>query len=153
MNIPYRKILMFAIVCYLIVACSNTNKAGIPEDTSSSEKMEAEENFISKTGEDTTVHKIPYYTAELDDAIEYFRKNNRYKDWPKNDPKTVIIKCIAEKDSTISDIRIFRNGSGSKDLDEEAKRLIRNTKISPAMNEYKKAIRSEFMILVNFPPK
>lgn len=143
--------ILFAAACFLIVACSNANKKGLSEDTSSPRKDQAQ-YLVSKSNGDTTVYKDPYYTAELDDAIEYFRKNNRYKDWPKNDPKTVIIKCIAEKDSTATDIRILRDGGGSKDLDEEAKRLIKSAKISPAMYESKKAVRSEFTILVYFPP-
>lgn len=131
--------------------CNKSNKAGLSDSISSA--TEKTDTIPTVSQEDTIVHKMPYYTAELEDAINYFRINNKYKDWQVKDSKTIIIQCVVEKDSTSSGIKILRNGSGNKDLDNEAIRLIKEADILPARDDKGKPIRSIFSIAVHFPPK
>ena len=102
--------------------------------------------------EDTTIYETPAGTAELQDAITYFRQNNKFKDWDKNNPKKTYIQGIVEKDGTIRDTRIIRS-SKIKELDDEAIRLIKSAKYTPGKNKKGEAVRSIFSIAVNFPAK
>ncbi|MDR1980884.1 MAG: hypothetical protein LBQ39_04580, partial [Tannerellaceae bacterium] len=52
--------------------------------------------------DDTTVYDVPDKPAQLLDAVAYFKKNNRYNDWDKNDRKRVTLQGVVEKDSTIT---------------------------------------------------
>ncbi|GHT58765.1 hypothetical protein AGMMS50239_03960 [Bacteroidia bacterium] len=74
--------------------------------------------------EDTTVYDGPMLdsTAALPDAIYYFIKNNKYKDWDKNDKRRVMITGIVEKDGTITNVSIVSSSKVDK-LDKEALRF------------------------------
>jgi len=146
-----KALLMLTAICYLIIGCSNSNKSGLTDNTSFELVKIDTEPAISEL--DTTIYESPYYTAEIEDAVKYFRENNKYKDWPKNNAKTIIVQCIAEKDSTSTRIKVLKTESGNKDLDNEAIRLIKDAKISPAGNGQQEPIRSLFTIAVHFPPK
>jgi len=101
---------------------------------------------------DTTIYDIPTNTAQLPDDITYFKQNNKYKDWDKNNSKVVILQGIVEKDGTISRVRILRS-SNEKKLDEEALRLIKSAQYIPGKNAKGEDVRSKFSILVHFPAK
>ena len=99
---------------------------------------------------DTTIYEAPSPTAELPDAMTYFRQNNKFKDWDKNNSKVVILQGIVEKNGTISDVRILRP-SNVKELDDEALRLIQSAKYTPGKNPQGEDVRSKFTIPVYFP--
>ena len=103
------------------------------------------------TAEADTVHKIPYYTADIVDYKEYLLKNNKFKDWDK-DKKVVILQGVAEKNGTITDLEILRS-SGIKELDEEAFRLGTEAKAIPAMDGDRKIIRALVAFAVEFPAR
>ena len=113
--------------------------------------LEKEESHTPiTTDSDTMIYEMPAVTAALENALDYFRANNRYKDWDKEDKTRVVIRCIAEKDGSISNLRIVES-SGNTDLDNEAIRLIKQAKLNPAKNENNEIIRSDFVIGINFP--
>jgi len=91
-------------------------------------------------------------TAALKDAINYFRENNKYKDWDSSDRREVIIKAIIEKDGTASNV-IVQKSSGNGDLDNEAIRLIKDATYLIATNLSGKPIRIDYTNIVYFPPK
>jgi TonB family protein len=103
--------------------------------------------------EDTTVYDGPMLesTAELPDAAAYFIKNNKYKDWDKNDKKRVVIKGIVEKDGTITNVSIASSSKVDK-LDQEALRLIKSAKYIPGRAKGK-IVRSKYTNFVFFPPE
>lgn len=138
------------IVCGMFLACNSPQKKGI-EDSNVPDSVSHKQE-IALT-EDTVIYKTPYYTAELENWKEYFRENNKYKDWPKNDRKTALIQCIVEKDSITRGVKVLGQGSGNSELDNEAVRLISEAKVSPAMDGNRKPVRSVFSILVFFPPQ
>jgi TonB family protein len=118
------------------------NVAVQASDTSCSYTME----------EDTTIYTDARFitsTATLENAPDYFAKNNKYKDWDKNDPKSVWIKGIVEKDGSITNARVVKSSKIDK-LDAEAIRLIKSVKITPGTVDWKVA-RTEFYIVVPFP--
>lgn len=84
---------------------------------------------------------------------EYFRKNNKFKDWDADDPKKVLLEYIVEKNGTASNIEI-KKSSGNKELDDEAFRLIKEAVYLPGTNLDGKPIRcGNTMIYVFFPPQ
>ena len=102
---------------------------------------------------DTTVYDGYTFDVppELPDEINYFLKNNKYKDWKETDKTFVALQGIVEKDGTITGVNV-RKSSDITVLDEEAARLIKSAKYIPA--KYKnKNVRSKFSILVNFPAR
>ena len=99
---------------------------------------------------DTTIYDATTPTAELIDAITYFRQNNKFKDWDKNNSKVVILQGVVEKNGTISGVRILRP-SNVKELDDEALRLIKSAKYTPGKNPEGEDVRSKFTIPVYFP--
>lgn len=104
-----------------------------------------------QTNNDTTVYdaKILDATAILQDAISYFLKNNKYKDWKETDGKIVAIKGVVEKDGTITNVKILKS-SGVDILDAEALRLIKAAKYNPGKYN-NEIVRSTFSIVVLFP--
>jgi hypothetical protein len=92
-------------------------------------------------------------TAYIEHWQEYFRANNKYKDWNEEDRRETIIKCIVEKDGTTSDVKIVTT-SGVDSLDMEAVRLMEEiTGVIPAINFNNQKIRSaDFIVRVFFPP-
>lgn len=93
-------------------------------------------------------------TPYKEDWKEYFRVNNKYKNWNKNELKETTVECIVEKDGTTSNVKIQKT-SGIDSLDVEAVRLIKEMAgITPATNLYNQKVRSSnFFILVTFPPQ
>jgi len=102
------------------------------------------------TKNDTTVYEAPSITAELPDAVEFFRQNNKFKDWDKNNSKVVVLQGIVETNGAISGVRILRP-SNITELDDEALRLIQSAKYTPGKNEKGENVRSKFTIPVSFP--
>lgn len=92
-------------------------------------------------------------TPILNDANQYFRNNNRYKDWDINDKREVVLEYIVEKDGTTSNI-IIKKSSNNEDLDKEAVRLIKKAKHLPGTNLKGEYIRcGNTIITIYFPPK
>lgn len=122
-----------------------------------------------QTAEADTVWSIPFNTATLPDALDYFRTNNRYKDWDAAKGKRIMIGAVVEKDGRATDVKVVRawdynpatggmknktDGTcGVKELDEEAIRLIREAKLLPGKMKEGTPVRSKFVIMVEFPPK
>ena len=112
------------------------------------EKEKTEENKVEEKDEE-----MPYTTATLKDWKNYFRQNNQYKDWPKDDEKKTMILAVIEADGTATDVKVARS-SGIDKLDKEAIRLIENAEIEPATNEEGNPIRMKnWIIPVYFPPR
>lgn len=101
--------------------------------------------------EDTTICKNPVTTAMLEDQLDYFRTNNRFKKWDKKDKKVVCVRAIIEKDGSPRQVLVIKS-SGNEELDREAIRLIENATITPAKTELQQPLRSLWMIPVYFPP-
>lgn len=141
----------FFLFAFLVIACSHQQKPQTLQEQTPDELVELDKQEIII--EDTTIYDMPYNTAHLEDAINYFRKNNRYKDWDKNDKKKIIVRAIIEKDSTASHIQVMSRDSANQELKEEAIRLIREAKILPALNEEGEAVRSKWMNIIEFPPR
>jgi len=102
--------------------------------------------------EDTTIWDMPYYTPYLTDWKTYFPANNRFKDWPKDDEKMVMVGAVIEKSGKAVRVRVVRSSEVDK-LDAEAIRLIEEAPIDPARDEEGNKVRSNFRIPVYFPPK
>lgn len=139
---------LFLFLVCIITGCNQQKPQTLEEEKPV--ELVASEVIIK---EDTTVYDIPYNTAHLDDAIAYFRKNNKYKDWDKNDKKKIVVRAIIEKDSTASNIQIMSKDSEHPELKDEAIRLIQDAKILPALNENGEVVRSKWVIIINFPPQ
>ena len=85
--------------------------------------------------------------------LTYFRENNKYKDWPKDDEKRVLIGAVIEEDGTPTDVQV-KGSSEVDELDQEAIRLIKNITFEPGKNKDGKPLRvPNFVIFVFFPPK
>lgn len=115
--------------------------------------VEDKNNATSTTSD--KIYDLPesQTTPVLEDALEYFRTHNRYKDWDINNKKNVLIGCIVEKDGSTSDVTVKRS-SGVDELDQEAIRLIRDTKqISPGTDRKNQPLRMNYIIFVYFPPQ
>lgn len=85
--------------------------------------------------------------------MQYFRNNNRYKDWSIEDKREVVLEYIVEKDGSTSDI-IIKKSSNNKELDEEAVRLIKEAQHLPGTSLKGEYIRcGNTIITVFFPPK
>ncbi|MDR0974037.1 MAG: energy transducer TonB [Prevotellaceae bacterium] len=97
---------------------------------------------------------IAFITPWLNkEAIEYFRTNNRYKDWDSADKKTAYMRCVVEQDGTVSKAELLK-GTGNEDLDKEAVRLMQGIpKVTPGRDKNNQPIRVQNMIFyVHFPP-
>ena len=101
---------------------------------------------------DTTIYDMPAGTAELLDPINYFRQNNKFKDWDKNNPQRVALQGVVEIDGTINGVRIVRS-SNVKELDDEALRLIQSAKYLPGKNEKGENVRTKYSVIVDFPAR
>lgn len=103
--------------------------------------------------EEEPTDTIVFNDANMDNWLEYFRTNNKYKDWDPGKRTKTLVRAVIEKDGTPTNVRVGRS-SGNEELDEEAVRLIKNAPIKPAINKAKQKIRqSNWVILVEFPPK
>lgn len=171
-------ILLLSVLFLLLFSCnSNSSKQVLSSSEETSDSLIKENNRMNDAEEsdhseksktlvsdkaisqkitqdnDTIIYEAPMVSAALENAIDYFRTNNKYKNWNKNDEKLVILKCIAEKNGSISNVRILRDGSGNSDLDNEAIRLIKQAKLTPARDAKDVAVRSLWTIAVHFPPE
>ena len=142
---------------FLLANC--TNKAKQPKeetlwDTPVTQTEQAEavvsENNTVKT--DTTIYEWPATTAHLDNAHGYFRQNNKFKDWDKNDKRQVYVRCVVETNGKISSI-VKISGDKNEKLRNEAVRLVKEATLSPAENEAGIPIRSYWTNIIDFPPK
>ena len=143
----------------VLMACSQ-NKENLNEKELKSElqrlKVTPDKGGIEKDVEASEVDSVwsmPYYTASLTDWESYFRTNNKYKNWDSKDEKMVLINAIIEKDSTATQVKVVGKGCGVKELEEEAVRLIKAAKVSPASDEHGNLLRSNWFIPVYFPPR
>ncbi|MCD7932957.1 MAG: energy transducer TonB [Tannerellaceae bacterium] len=133
---------------------SETRKENIVETTVS---LPDEEKEIVLTDdmihdEDTTIYDMPFNTPYLTTWKTYFPANNRFKDWPKDDEKMVMVGAVIEKPGKAMQVRIVKS-SDNPELDAEAIRLIEEAPIDPAIDEEGNKVRSNFMIPVYFPPR
>ena len=95
------------------------------------------------------ISKIP----QLENALDYFMANNKYKDWDPDNKKEVGLGYVVEKNGKSSDVKIVKS-CGVEELDNEALRLIKEAKFSPGINIKGERIRCGNMgIMVYFPPK
>lgn len=85
---------------------------------------------------------------------DYFRNNNRYKDWNSNDPKEVLVGYVVEKDGTASNVVVLES-SGNDNLDKEAVRLVKEGEYTVGvLRKNGKKVRAGGMAnVVHFPPK
>ena len=92
-------------------------------------------------------------TPVLDKAKQYFKENNKYKDWNPQDEKKVLIEYIVEKTGKTTDVTV-KQSCGVEELDNEALRLIREAVMVPGTNLKGKPVRmKDFWIPVFFPPQ
>lgn len=138
-------------------------------DEQAADRAKEIESDKTVSAEADTVWNQPFNTAALPDAINYFRANNRYKDWDTEKGKRIMVQAISEKDGTATDAQVRygwdynpQTGSmknkkegtcGVKELDEEALRLIREAKFLPGRSEEGTLVRSKFIIVIDFPSK
>lgn len=130
------------IILILLCCCANLlaqqNRRGVTPPTSPT---------------DTTVYsnQPELSTAVLADPA-WFVNNNRFKDWDKNDPKTVVARGIVEKNGTLGNAVVIRS-SNIRKLDDEALRLAVAAKYIPASIGSKDpvAVRSRYTVVVTFP--
>ena len=158
--------IFFIGMCIAVLsACSSKGgKLKTPDDSLFLEHPNDKKDTIDNTFvfnklkvKDDSVYKIPYATASLLNWREYFRKNNKYKDWNSKNHQRVTIGAIIEKDGSTTDVNILKKCDENA-LNKEAVRLIRDAKangaqIEPAKNEDGNPVRSAWVIFVNFPPE
>jgi len=142
------KTTLFLITLFLSVGCGNQQKPQTLEEEGPKEQV-TQQVIV----EDTTVYDMPYSTAALENPKEYFRANNKFKDWDKANQQRVIVRAIIEKDSTASNIQVMKNDLEYPELKAEAIRLIEEAKILPALNENGEKVRSKWIIFVFCPPQ
>lgn len=140
--------IIFTGVCIVFLYSCNNKSEKV--------KVVSEDSTIVMQPMDS-VNTPPYSTASLLNWKEYFRKNNKYKNWDAKNHQQVFIKAVVEKDGTINDVKIIKKCEDEL-LNKEALRLIRDAKtngaqIEPARNENGDSIRSSWIIVVNFPAK
>ena len=149
-----RKNIAIVSAGFLFFACSQKGSVNLSDQSIKTELDKIEvaqtEKAAEKTAEKDSVWSMAPYTASLNDAINYFRANNKYKDWDPKDSKRTIIFAIIEKDGTPTELAVTKS-SGVEKLDEEAIRLVRNAKISPGGDENNKPVRSKWWIVIPFP--
>lgn len=154
-----RSLIIFSIVGITFINCSNTTKQSLQKE----EKAETETNTTGKltnttTQEDTTIYYLDsrnvHNTPYMANPKKYFRDNNKYKDWDKNDKKHVLISFVSEKDGSTSHVKV-KKSCGIEKLDNEALRLIENLKYEePAIDIKGTPVRAgDMIILVYFPPQ
>lgn len=143
--------------------------AASPASAQAASASSAEKAPAAVSAEADTVWFFPFNTAALLDGANYMRANNKYKDWDPQKGKRVLVKAIAEKDGTTTDVHVVRGwdlepktGSlknkkegtcGVKELDQEAVRLIQTAKLLPGKTEKGEIVRSSFLFMIDFPSK
>lgn len=100
----------------------------------------------------TNVEKLPSFKTGVDDFFKYINDNLNYPEWElKNKIEgRVIISFVVEKDGSLSDIKILRIPKESKNLGNEAFRIVKKMpRWIPAENN-NKVVRSYYVIPVIF---
>lgn len=106
------------------------------------------EDTATEEPTDTVVFRPPY----IGNYQEYYRSNNRFKDWKGKEVMTMV-GAVIERDGTPHNLRIIRS-CGHDELDREAIRLVEEADITPATNEAKQPVRcTNFAAPVYFPPR
>ena len=128
----------------------------------SNEKSNDNDNIeisdISDSNDDDKIYGISEMnliknTPYLDNALEYFIANNKYKDWDPNNKKEVWLGFVVEKNGKASDIKVVKS-CGIEELDKEAVRLIKEARHVPGTNNNGEPIRvGDMANVINFPPK
>lgn len=154
--------LLFLGSLTVIISCDSGNSKQILSSDNNSENPEdviaIENNKIMERNEninDTILFSNEIFnTPYIKDVKSYFRQNNHYKDWAKEDKKEVVINYSTLKDGTNINVRV-RKSSGIQKLDNEAILLIQNMKYDePAIDfEYNPINVENMAILVYFPPQ
>jgi len=152
----------------LPVSCNSKNKSVEVEvaDWGVVEHEVAIGDEIAVADGDTTIYREPATTATLENHINYLRNNNRLKDRKLDRKKKLLVRAIIEKDGTPTQVGIMMyqeadlNSEAWKKIDNwkedeftaEAIRLVKEAKIEPATNESGTPVRSEWVMMVAFPP-
>lgn len=93
------------------------------------------------------------FPESKEDYVEYLRKNNKYKDWDKNDPRETQIVFVVEKDGRASNVKV-QDSSGIEELDKEAIRLVSGLEYTVGKLKNGKEVRTgNMMCVISFPPK
>lgn len=149
-------ILLLMLSSFFFISCNRGNSKqvlgveNIPETLTVTEGKDLKENDTIVYADEKDVFNTPY----IKNVKEYFRKNNRYKDWDKNDKREVVVNFSTLKDGSNINVKI-RKSSGVQKLDDEAVRLIQKMKYEePAIDFDHKPVSVKLMsIVVFFPPK
>lgn len=163
---------LFALVAFLLLSLSCKPKTNASVEVAVADWAEVEQEITLSdeaivVDEDTTIHAMPPYTAHQKDALNYFRQNNRLKDWDPKKAKQVMVKAVIEKDGSLTRPFIYRyreldpatNEWTTKenwqedDFTREALRLIQEADIEAGRDKDGNFVRSEWMNVVFFPPK
>lgn len=117
------------------------------------QKQEKPDMAMTASQEEEQTDTVVFNTPYIKDWKEYYRTNNRFKDWDPNNEATTLVGAVIEKDGTPWNLKILRS-SGHDELDQEAIRLVREADIDPATNKAKQPVRCyNFAAPVSFPPK
>lgn len=113
------------------------------------QKEDQSEPVAVEESVDTLVFNTPY----INNWKEYYRTNNRFKDWHPDKKVMAMVGAVIEKDGTPRELIIVKS-SGYDELDREAIRLVKEADIDPAKNKAKQPVRcSNFRAPVYFPPQ
>lgn len=162
--------ILSAIFLFSSISCKQKSKASTEVAVADWEVVEQEINLPEDepevSEEDTTIYKSAVTTAALKDAIPYFRRHNRLKDWDPAKTKEIMVRAVIEKDGSPTRIRVAAYSEmdpstkemkrlehwKEDDFTREAIRLIEAAEIAPASNEQGTALRTDWAIMVCFPP-
>lgn len=137
---------------FLLTNCNS--KTNQPKETSlwndTVTQIQTQDKIVADNG-DTTVYQNPHIHPQTEDLTIYFKQNNKFKNWDKNDKKNVRIYGIVEKNGKFSVETI--KGDAPQELIDEAVRLVKGIKINPAKDEYGNTVRSNWFFGVDFPPE
>lgn len=108
---------------------------------------------------DDTIYEVaftqPQYPEGMDALFKYIAAQIKYPADAKRKRKDgiVITQFVVEKDGSLSDIKVIRNGK-LPSLDAEALRVVKTIpKFTPGRNEKGEAVRVKFTLPVNFKLK
>lgn len=141
---------------FLLVSCAGENKKNnekmFQNETTLQTQSQNEAIAENIVDEDTTIYDMPATGAVMQNAVNYLRENNKFKDWNKNDIQKVFVRGVVEKDGKLSTI-VKVGGTENEELKKEAVRLLKGATITPATNEKRQPVRSYWTNVVEFPPK
>lgn len=162
------------LYCFLLCSCSGnlSSKEKAADERAAvevNESVEAEEAIpVDELMADAdSVWSLPPYTAELLNAIKYFRANNKYKDLDKSQAKQVVIDAVIMKDGSPRDIKVRKYREHDTALNtwgewqavpdneytREAIRLVQEGKIEAGRDESGNFVNSKWGIIIFFPPQ